>query len=197
MSSALDPGPPLGVNPRQLGLVRRQSYDLLSTSKASLSQALSLGNLPSPTFSHIPAGQRSVPAVEFNRMLGHDRAFRSISGPLGDGQRTPGGSLVVGAEVFGFGGPKSKDRWTSNAIKGEDSDTESVGPRSAAATHLDSAPAGWPSEIEEAVAGSTGNKGRSSVVSISNDVPLSDRHQRNCMAAAPHKRGRLLLESSF
>lgn len=164
MSSALDSSPSLGVNPRQLGLMRRQSYDLLATSKASLSQALSLGNLPSPTFSHIPAGQRSVPAVEMNRMLGHDRAFRSISGPLGDGQRTPGGSLVVGAEIFGFGGTKSKDRWTSKSITSEDSDGESAGPRSAA-SHLDSAPAGWPSEIEEAVASSTGNKGHHSVVS--------------------------------
>lgn len=158
MSSALDSTSPPKARPRHLGLPRRQSYDLLSTStsKASLSQALSLGNLPSPTFSHIPAGQRSVPAVEMNRMLGHDRAFRSISGPLGDGQRTPGGSLVVGAEIFGFGGPKAKDRWTSTSIQGEGSDAggSDAGhtPRSSAAIQLEAAPAGWPSEIEQAVA---------------------------------------------
>ena len=152
MAQPLQTSPPRAINPRHLGLTRRQSYDPLSKT-TSLSQSLSLGNLPSPTFGHpFPSGQRSVPAVEYNRMLGGGSAFRS--GPLGDGQRTPGGSLVVGAEIFGFGGPKGKDRWGDGSVKGEGSvrGDEDEGENSAG---------GWPTEFEQAVTGgmSSNSKG--------------------------------------
>ncbi|BGP00131.1 hypothetical protein RTG_00087 [Rhodotorula toruloides ATCC 204091] len=91
-------GKPLSANPRHLGLPRRQSFDPLSSSNKG---ALSLGTLPRPSFADLPTGLRSVPAIESTRHLGS--AFRNVSAPFGDGQRTPGGSLVIGAEVFGFG----------------------------------------------------------------------------------------------
>lgn len=142
---------------RPFGLSRRQSYDPLSTTKA---QSLSLGTLPPPHFGPLPGGQRSVPAVESNRFLG--AGFRG--GPHGDGQRTPGGSLVVGSEVFGFGGrPPAKDareRWGSGAVGGQEED-EDDGSNEATPNGLED-PAGqsrqqpasdWPSEFEKGVSG--------------------------------------------
>jgi hypothetical protein len=115
-SSSIKPASSIGVNPRHLGLTRRQSYDPLSSTKGSL--GLSLGKLPPPTFGNIPAGLRSVPAVESSRHFGS--AFRNVTTPNGDGQRTPGGSLVIGAEVFGFGALKKepRERWGSGSIDG-------------------------------------------------------------------------------
>lgn len=96
-----------GAIPARLGLPRRSSFDpLSSTSKCGLS----LGTLPGPSFAALPSGLRSVPALDSARPFGSAAtAFRNVSGPLGDGQRTPGGSLVVGAEVFGFGKHAPRD----------------------------------------------------------------------------------------
>ncbi|GAA5970745.1 hypothetical protein JCM8115_003159 [Rhodotorula mucilaginosa] len=96
-----------GAIPARLGLPRRSSFDpLSSTSK----RGLSLGTLPGPSFAALPSGLRSVPALDSARPFGSAAtAFRNVSGPLGDGQRTPGGSLVVGAEVFGFGKHAPRD----------------------------------------------------------------------------------------
>ncbi|GAA6049753.1 hypothetical protein JCM3770_004441 [Rhodotorula araucariae] len=101
-SSAL----PRAAIPPRLGLPRRSSFDPLSSTKGSLS----LGSLPPPAFGNLPTGLRSVPAIESTRRLGS--VFRDVAAPLGDGQRTPGGSLVIGAEVFGFGkyAPKEPSR---------------------------------------------------------------------------------------
>ncbi|GAA5971182.1 hypothetical protein JCM21900_004076 [Sporobolomyces salmonicolor] len=137
---------PLGVSPRHLGLPRRQSYDPLSSTKGSLS----LGKLPPPTFGSIPAGLRSVPAVETTRHFGSS-AFRNVSAPLGDGQRTPGGSLVIGAEVFGFGKPAPKDareRWGTGSVDGADE---------APASKVMS---DWPSEFEPAATATATAAGR-------------------------------------
>ncbi|GJN91153.1 hypothetical protein Rhopal_004171-T1 [Rhodotorula paludigena] len=104
-SARASPAPPGAIPPR-LGLPRRSSFDPhSSTTKGSLS----LGSLPPPTFGNLPAGLRSVPAIESSRHFGS--AFRN-NAALGDGQRTPGGSLVIGAEVFGFGkyAPKETTR---------------------------------------------------------------------------------------
>ncbi|GAA6043606.1 hypothetical protein JCM8097_008284 [Rhodosporidiobolus ruineniae] len=120
------------IHPRHLGLPRRQSFDPLSSTKGSLT----LGSLPAPSFGAIPNGLRSVPAIESTRHLG-SAAFRNISAPLGDGQRTPGGSLVIGAEVFGFGkyAPKDpKERRINGSVDAEDG--------GAASRIL----TGWPSE---------------------------------------------------
>ncbi|GAA6003048.1 hypothetical protein JCM10207_001962 [Rhodosporidiobolus poonsookiae] len=116
---------PLGVNPRHLGLPRRQSFDPLSSTKGSLT----LGQLPPPSFGAMPAGLRSVPAIESSRHLGSN-PWRNISAPLGDGQRTPGGSLVIGAEVFGFGKhpPKEpKERRMESTSDGEESGPSKLG----------------------------------------------------------------------
>ncbi|GAA6059491.1 hypothetical protein JCM10212_002234 [Sporobolomyces blumeae] len=134
----------IGVNPRHLGLPRRQSYDPLSSTKGSL--GLSLGQLPPPTFGNIPAGLRSVPAVDSNRHF-ISSAFRNVSAPLGDGQRTPGGSLVIGAEVFGFGAPAKKEpreRWGTGSVDGGEE---------AATAKLAS---DWPSEFDVPVAKEAG-----------------------------------------
>ena len=105
-----------------LGLARRQSYDPLSTTKT---HSLSLGTLPAPSFGALPHGHTSVPAIESNRFLG--AGFRSVSGPNESGQRTPGGSLVVGSEVFGFGRQQpqkdARERWGSGGV-GQDEDDE-------------------------------------------------------------------------
>ncbi|KAM0749114.1 ARM repeat-containing protein [Meredithblackwellia eburnea MCA 4105] len=144
---------------RPYGLARRQSYDPLSTS--SKSQSLSLGTLPRPDFAQLPLGQRSVPAVETGRFLAS--GFRSVSGPHEPGQRTPGGSLVVGSEVFGFGGPPKKDareRWGSGAVIGrdeeedEEEEAESQGANGATTKTLNDDlssrnPADWPSDVGE------------------------------------------------
>lgn len=135
--------------PRPVGLLRRQSYDPLSTGpnnrpKSSLAKDLSLGKLPSPSFGHLPAGQRSVPALNLDRRLGGSRAaavgangsslsFADMLGPgtPGDGgQRTPGGSLVIGSEIFGFGGPASakkegRARWGTGNVDEDDLPEES------------------------------------------------------------------------
>lgn len=107
---------PIGAPPSRLGLLRRQSFDPLSSTKGSLT----LGQLPPPTFGAIPNGLRSVPALDTNRHLG-SAAFRNIVAPMGDGQRTPGGSLVIGAEVFGFGKYTPKESGTK-ARRSIDSD---------------------------------------------------------------------------
>lgn len=138
---------PIGVNPRHLGLTRRQSYD---TPKGSL--GLSLGKLPPPTFGNIPLGLRSVPAVESSRHFGS--AFRNhVTTPNGDGQRTPGGSLVIGAEVFGFGAALKKEpreRWGTGSIESAGLKTEEK--------------SDWPSEFETAaVANSKAKHGTSSL----------------------------------
>lgn len=180
----MQPSPPRAINPRHLGLTRRQSFDPLS-SKLSLSQSLSLGNLPSPTFGHIPAGQRSVPAVDLNRRLGGAGAFRSVSGPLGDGQRTPGGSLVVGAEIFGFGGPKGKDRWGNGSVAGDDTTADDD------PSQLENEQGGWPSEFEAAVNANKDGSARkglhgletSSAVSCSSSVPPSGSAPRVPLSA--------------
>ncbi|GAA5936525.1 mRNA-binding protein PUF3 [Sporobolomyces koalae] len=120
MDTATKSTVPLGVNPRHLGLTRRQSYDPLSSTKGSL--GLSLGQLPPPTFGNMPTGLRSVPAVESSRHFSSS-AFRNVTTPLGDGQRTPGGSLVIGAEVFGFGAAAKKEpreRWGTGSVEGGD-----------------------------------------------------------------------------
>ncbi|BGP48891.1 mRNA binding protein puf3 [Rhodotorula kratochvilovae] len=98
---------PRAAIPPRLGLPRRSSFDPLSSSTKG---SLSLGTLPPPAFGNLPTGLRSVPAIESTRRLGS--AFRDVAAPLGDGQRTPGGSLVIGAEVFGFGkfAPKEPSR---------------------------------------------------------------------------------------
>ncbi|GAA5992359.1 hypothetical protein JCM10908_000443 [Rhodotorula pacifica] len=95
-----------GAIPARLGLPRRSSFDPLSTSSSK--KGLSLGTLPGPSFAALPSGLRSVPALDSSRSFG-SAAFRNVSTPLGDGQRTPGGSLVVGAEVFGFGKHAPRD----------------------------------------------------------------------------------------
>jgi hypothetical protein len=155
MAQPVQPSPPRAVNPRHLGLPRRQSYDPLSTTK-SLSQSLSLGNLPPPQFGNLSSGQRSVPAVESSRLLGGS-AFRSVSGPGGDGQRTPGGSLVVGSEVFGFGRAKEgRERWGDGSVEGEDGAGEGDEQTpTGAATQLENAPTNWPREFEKGVTGTT------------------------------------------
>lgn len=132
------------TRPRHLGLPRRQSYDRLSTAK-SLSQSLSLGTLPSPQFCHLPSGQRSVPAFETNRRLGV--GFRSVSGDK-DVPRTPGGSLVVGSEVFGFG-KAGKERWGSGEVDRDDEEGDENTPK------VDGAAQGsdWPGEFANAVSG--------------------------------------------
>ncbi|GAA5896446.1 hypothetical protein JCM6882_001015 [Rhodosporidiobolus microsporus] len=140
---------PLGVNPRHLGLPRRQSFDPLSSNTKG---SLSLGQLPAPSFGAIPAGLRSVPAIESSRHflhLGASSAFRNVSAPLGDGQRTPGGSLVIGAEVFGFGKyaptPKEGRRANGGSLDGaqaEEGPTSRIG-------------SDWPSEFEARATAST------------------------------------------
>ncbi|BGP16885.1 hypothetical protein JCM10213_007330 [Rhodosporidiobolus nylandii] len=144
MDSSTIPSGPLAVNPRHLGLPRRQSFDPLSSTKGSLT----LGQLPPPSFGAMPSGLRSVPALESSRHhlggLGN-AAFRHVAAPLGDGQRTPGGSLVIGAEVFGFGkyAPKDlKERVRGGSADGED------GPTSRLASD-------WPSEFSGRAATST------------------------------------------
>ncbi|GAA5898442.1 Pumilio-family RNA binding repeat-containing protein [Sporobolomyces salmoneus] len=133
---------PIGVNPRHLGLPRRQSYDPLSSTKGSL--GLSLGQLPPPAFGNIPAGLRSVPAVESSRHFGS--AFRNhVTTPNGDGQRTPGGSLVIGAEVFGFGAALKKEpreRWGTGSI-------DSV----SAEKNEERSSSDWPSAFEKTTSG--------------------------------------------
>jgi len=140
---------PVGVNPRHLGLTRRQSYD---APKGSL--GLSLGKLPPPTFGNIPLGLRSVPAVESSRHFGS--AFRNhVTTPNGDGQRTPGGSLVIGAEVFGFGAALKKEpreRWGTGSI-------ESGGIKNEEKSD-------WPSAFE-AAASSKAKHGSSSLSAVS------------------------------
>ena len=148
---------PIGVNPRHLGLTRRQSYD---TPKGSL--GLSLGKLPPPTFGNIPLGLRSVPAVESSRHFGS--AFRNhVTTPNGDGQRTPGGSLVIGAEVFGFGAALKKEpreRWGTGSIESAGLKTEEK--------------SDWPSEFETAaVANSKAKHGTSSLSAVSSSFPSS------------------------
>lgn len=128
-------------HPRHVGLPRRQSYDRLSTAK-SLSQSLSLGTLPSPQFNHLPSGQRSVPAFETNRRLG--AGFRTVSGDK-DVPRTPGGSLVVGSEVFGFG-KAGKERWGSGEV---DRDEDENKPKADGAVQGSD----WPGEFADAVSG--------------------------------------------
>lgn len=149
---------PIGVNPRHLGLPRRQSYDPLSSTKGSL--GLSLGQLPPPTFGNIPAGLRSVPAVESNRHFGS--AFRNhVTTPNGDGQRTPGGSLVIGAEVFGFGAALKKEpreRWGTGAIESAASQTEE--------------PSDWPSAFDTAAASQRTKHGSSSISAVSRGFVL-------------------------
>ncbi|GAA5845696.1 hypothetical protein JCM5353_005639 [Sporobolomyces roseus] len=133
--SSSKPNPPMGVNPRALGLVRRQSYDPLSSTKGSL--GLSLGKLPPPTFGNIPTGLRSVPAVDSSRHF--SSAFRNVTTPLGDGQRTPGGSLVIGAEIFGFGTTPKKEpreRWGTGSMEGGEDKNKLT--------------SDWPSEFEVA-----------------------------------------------
>ncbi|GAA5826456.1 hypothetical protein JCM11251_002379 [Rhodosporidiobolus azoricus] len=144
-----NPTAPLGVNPRHLGLPRRQSFDPLSSSKGGLS----LGQLPAPSLGEIPAGLRSVPAIESSRHalhLGSLPAFRNVSTPLGDGQRTPGGSLVIGAEVFGFGKyaptPKGEGRKQNGSYM---DGAQEEGPTSRIGT------SDWPSEFESRATAST------------------------------------------
>ena len=129
------PIPPTGV--ARLGLPRRQSYDPLSSTKGSL--GLSLGKLPPPTFGNIPTGLRSVPAVDSSRHF--SSAFRNVTTPLGDGQRTPGGSLVIGAEIFGFGTTPKKEpreRWGTGSMEGGEDKNKLT--------------SDWPSEFEVAAA---------------------------------------------
>lgn len=144
------------------GLFRRQSYDPLSSAnsrtKSSLAKDLSLGNLPSPSFNHLPAGQRSVPALNLDRRLGLGSrtgangaglTFADMLGPRPEGQRTPGGSLVIGSEIFGFGGPPSakkegRARWGSGNV--EDEDEAGLPPvrLSFEQDELDDTPLNWP-----------------------------------------------------
>lgn len=125
-------------------LNRRSSYDPHSTKTK-----LSLGSLPPPSFRDLGAGQRSVPAVESSRHLG---GFRAVSSPFGDGLRTPGGSLVVGSEVFGFGraaalaAKEGKDRW-GDGLTGEG---ESEDPPTPSGVPKDSPSSDWPSAFEKA-----------------------------------------------
>ncbi|KAK4051404.1 mRNA binding protein puf3 [Microbotryomycetes sp. JL201] len=169
MSSALDEV----VNPRQFGLPRRQSYD--STKPP---QTLSLGQLPPPSFASLPHGQRSVPALDATsssaRILGahhshshHHSQLRSISGPLGDGQRTPGGSLVVGAEIFGFGSHTSPSSASTSKLVGT--------PRSSAKANLalaDDPTGGWPSEFDTSTS-KLHNRSRHSGDTASADLTMS------------------------
>lgn len=105
---------------------RRQSYDVLSTTKAPLS----LGPLPLPNFSEIPNGQRSVPVsttstprLTSGGVASHRNVFGPSSAGIIEAPRTPGGSLVIGSEVFGFGRQQSnllgKERWGSGTLDGE------------------------------------------------------------------------------
>lgn len=143
-----------GAIPARLGLPRRSSFDpLSSTSK----RGLSLGTLPGPSFGALPSGLRSVPALDSARPFGSAAtAFRNVSGPLGDGQRTPGGSLVVGAEVFGFGrhaprdsserrraavvGGGGNDSTASGSVDGLDDVVSTTGSAQLGGTAV---PAGW------------------------------------------------------
>ncbi|KAK4702855.1 pumilio RNA-binding family, partial [Phenoliferia sp. Uapishka_3] len=143
------------AHPRHLGLARRQSYDPLSSTK---SHSLSLGALPLPSFGALPLGHTSVPAIESNRFLGS--GFRSVSGPNEAGQRTPGGSLVVGSEVFGFGRQTTqkdaRERWGNGVVAGrdEDDDEGSIStPTGGEGTAGQQASSDWPSEFEQAVSG--------------------------------------------
>lgn len=137
------------VTPRHLGLTRRQSYDPLSTTKSS---PLTLGALPSPAFGRLPTGQRSVPAVESNRLSvgGGGSAYRTGLTGSGEEPRTPGGSLVVGSEVFGFGRTptviEARERWGNG---GEESDEkDGVTPKGGEAD-----PTKWPSDYDGSVTG--------------------------------------------
>lgn len=100
--------------PAQPRVARRSSYNPSSTTKAN-APALNLGILPPRQFSELPLGQRSVPAVELRRVL-EEAAPRS--GAPGGEPRTPGGSLVVGSEVFGFARQPRLDRWNSGGYDG-------------------------------------------------------------------------------
>lgn len=100
---------PPAAGPTQPRVARRSSYNPSSTTKAAAS-SLNLGSLPPRQFSDLPLGQRSVPAVELKRVL-EEAAPRS--GVAGGEPRTPGGRLVVGSEVFGFGRTPRLDRWHS------------------------------------------------------------------------------------
>ncbi|KAK4057273.1 mRNA binding protein puf3 [Microbotryomycetes sp. JL221] len=210
MSSALNGVDSPPSIPRHLGLTRRQSYDLTSTlghptshapslSTSRVGQGLSLGKLPAPSFSALPHGQRSVPALEASsssRLFGlHSNAgpsgsssshggFRSVSGngPFSDGQRTPGGSLVVGAEIFGFGSSPSsassklaKDRWAdTSALSTTDTPRSSL-----RALQLDDdSNGGWPSEFatsssKSSASTSKTNHTRHGVDSSSADLTLT------------------------
>ncbi|GAA5971144.1 hypothetical protein JCM11641_004160 [Rhodosporidiobolus odoratus] len=128
---------PSALNPRHMGLPRRQSFDPLSSTK----KALTLGQLPPPSFGVMPSGLRSVPALESARPFGSN-AFRHVAAPLGDGQRTPGGSLVIGAEVFGFGKYAPKERRGNGSADGDDGRTSKIG-------------SDWPSEFSSRATAST------------------------------------------
>ncbi|KAM0789216.1 hypothetical protein ACM66B_000061 [Microbotryomycetes sp. NB124-2] len=170
MSSALDEHASSSTaTSRPFGLPRRQSYDLASNTKPQ--PGLSLGKLPPPSFASLPHGQRSVPALEASsRILGssshhlahHHTAsqLRSTSGPLGDGQRTPGGSLVVGAEIFGFASP---------AAAGSNSKTRST----KSSLPLDDPTGGWPSEFDTATTSKLYNRSRHGVDTASADLTIS------------------------
>lgn len=118
-----------GAIPARLGLPRRSSFDPLSTSNKS---GLSLGSLPGPSFGVLPSGLRSVPALDSSRPFGNG-ALRNVSAPLGDGQRTPGGSLVVGAEVFGFGKHAPRDSSERRRGAGAAAAAAAAGPAAVAA----------------------------------------------------------------
>lgn len=139
------------VTPRHLGLTRRQSYDPLSSTKSSLT----LGALPSPAFGRLPTGQRSVPAVESNRLSVGGGLSGYRTGGLTEAPRTPGGSLVVGSEVFGFGRTptvqEARERWGSGSggQDGEESDDkDGITPKGGEAD-----PTKWPTDYDGSVSG--------------------------------------------
>lgn len=126
---------------------RRQSYDPSTT---KINNSLSLGPLPLPNFTEFPAGQRSVPINTNNNnnsnnliprlssggIANHRNVYGPSSSPsanLNEAPRTPGGSLVIGSEVFGFGKHSSnnttllgKERWGNGTIEVDNNLDEGV-----------------------------------------------------------------------
>lgn len=144
---------------------------------------LSLGTLPQPQFNfNLPSGQRSVPVSNSNLPSNHNNllfnnsnitttnsstatGIRSaqIIDEIGHNvPRTPGGSLVIGSEIFGFGKSTSsasaRDRWSTLGGEGSNAGERSPGiltPRAVGilsdSNSYNPSSAPWPHEFERAL----------------------------------------------